>query len=103
MCVCVVQILGCVKAILLSDPTPQVQQSALLVLALLLKGLSRHSVEVLGDSLRDVYRILKQVEGERERDEATRDHARAALGELNHIMRDWAFPQPTLTKNITLF
>ena len=88
--------------LLVSDSTPQVQQAALLVLHLLLKGLSRHTVVILGDSLRDVYRLLKRVEGERGRDELTRTHARAALGELDHVMRDWAFPQQALTKNISI-
>ena len=95
------QVLGCVTQLLLTDPAPQVQQSALLVLTLLLKGLSRQSVEVLGGSLRDVYRLLKQVEGERGRDALTREHARASLGQLDQIMREWTFPQPSLTKDIT--
>ena len=88
--------------LLQSDPTPQVQQSALLVMTLLLKGLSHDSVEVLGDSLRDVYRLLKTVEREGGREDLTREHARAALSHLDLIMRTWAFPQPSLSKNITL-
>ena len=96
------QVLGCVTQLLHSDPTPQVQQSALLVLTLLLEGLSHHSVAVLGDSLRDVYHILKKVEREGGREELTRDHVRAALAQLDQIMRDWAFPQLTLSKNITI-
>lgn len=88
--------------ILLSDPTPQVQQAALLVLSLLLKGLSHNVISVLGDSLHDIYRLLKRVEGERERDDLTRAHARAALGELDCIMRDWAFPSQTFSKKITI-
>ena len=96
-CVVYVQVLGCVTDLLLSDPAPQVQQSALLVLTLLLKGLSHRSVEVLGGSLQEVYRLLKRVEGERERDEVTREHARAALAELEQIMKEWTFPKPSLT------
>ena len=97
-----VQVLGCVTQLLQSDPAPQVQQSALLVLTLLLKGLSHTTVEVLGDSLRDVYRLLKTVERERGREELTRDHARVVLAQLDEIMRDWAFPAPSLSKNITV-
>ena len=64
------QVLGCVSSILLTDSEPKVQQAAVLVLTLLLKGQSGHAVQLLGDSLRDVYRLLKQVEGS-ERDELT--------------------------------
>ena len=107
-CMCVrfilllVQVLGCVSQLLLSDSTPQVQQAALLVFNLLLKGLSHRTVDVLGDSLRDIYRLLKRVEGEGETDELTRAHAQAALRQLDDVMRDWAFPQQTLTKHITI-
>ena len=96
------QVLSCVKQLLLTDPSPQVQQASLLVLNLLLKGLSSAAVSVLGDSLRDLYRLLKQVEGETQRDELTRAHARAALGQLDCVMREWAFPQQTLSKKITV-
>ena len=79
------------------------QQAALLVLSLLLKGLSGNSaVEILGSSLRDVYHILKEVEGRREGNELTRTHAQAALGELDRVMRDSLFPQQTLKKKITI-
>ena len=96
------QVLSCVTQLLLTDPTPQVQQAALLVLNLLLKGLSHQTVGVLGDSLRDVYHLLKRVEGESHRDELTKTHARAALGQLDHVMREWIFPQQTFSKKITV-
>ena len=102
MTVSFVQILSCVTQLLQSDSTPQVQQAALLVISLLLKGLSHHTVHILEDSLRDVYRLLKCVEGERERDDLTRAHAQAALGQLDSVMKDWVFPQQKLTKNITI-
>lgn len=95
------QVLGCVSSVLLTDPEPKVQQAAVLVLTLLLKGQSGSAVQVLGDSLRDVYRLLKQVEGS-ERDELTRAHAQAALGELDRVMREWIFPQQTLEKKISI-
>ena len=96
------QVLSCVSQLLLCDPTPQVQRAALLVFSLLLKGLSHKTISVLGDSLHDIYHLLKHVEEEREGDELTRTHARAALGELDRVMRDWIFPQQTLSKNITI-
>ena len=76
---------SCVSHLLLSDSTPQVQQATLLVFNLLLKGLSHRTVDVLGDSLRDIYRLLKRVEGEGERDELTRAHAQAALQTITYL------------------
>ena len=63
------QVLSCVSQLLLCDPTPQVQRAALLVFSLLLKGLSHKTISVLGDSLHDIYHLLKHVEEEeRERE-----------------------------------
>ena len=61
------------------------------------------TVQVLGDSLLDVYRLLKRVEG-MERDELTRAHAQAALGELDSVMRTALFPEPNTRpqKKITI-
>ena len=94
--------LSCVSHILQTDQEPQVQQAALLVLSLLLKGLSGSAVEILGSSLRDIYHILKEVEGRREGNELTRTHAQAVLGELDRVMRDSLFPQQTFKKKITI-
>ncbi len=57
--------------------------------------------QVLGDSMREVYRLLKQVL-DTERNELTRTHAMAALGELDIVMRNLLFPQPLLSKKITI-
>ncbi len=56
-----------------------------------------------GDSLLEVYRLLKQVEGA-ERDELTQAHAQAALGELDSVMRTALFPEPNTRpqKKITI-
>ena len=51
------------------------------------------TMQALGDSLLEVYRLLKRVEG-LERDELTRAHAQAALGELDSVMRTFLFPEP---------
>lgn len=50
-------------------------------------------MQVLGESLLEVYRLLKRVEGV-ERDELTRAHSQAALGELDSVMRTVLFPEP---------
>ena len=96
-----IQVLNCVSSILLSDTEPRVRQAALLVLTLLLKGQGVSAVHVLGGSLRDVYRLLKQVEAA-ESDPLTRGHAQAALGELDLLVRDWAFPEQSLEKEISI-
>ena len=49
--------------------------------------------------LKELYRLLKTVE-ETDPDELTRTHARAALGELDTIMRTFLFPCPFYTKRI---
>ena len=88
-------------SILLSDTEPSVRQGALLVLTLLLKGQGVNAVHVLRGSLRDVYHLLKQVEAT-ESDPLSRAHAQAALGELDLLVRDWAFPEQSLEKKISI-
>ena len=50
-----------------------------------------------------MYRLLKCVES-RERDELTRAHAQAALGELDRVMRNFIFPHDSkeLIKKISV-
>lgn len=48
-------------------------------------------IQIMGQELLDVYRLLKSVEST-ERDELTRAHAQAALGELDVIMKNLLFP-----------
>ena len=66
-------------------------------------GTMHACMQVLGDSILDVYRLLKRVEGV-ERDELTRVHAQAALGELDSVMRTALFPEPNTRpqKKITI-
>lgn len=54
-----------------------------------------------GDSLLEVYRLLKYV-GASDEDELTRVHALACLGELDRIMKAFVFPPSSLTKKITV-
>ena len=54
-----------------------------------------------GESLLEMYRLLKKVEA-CDQDELTRTHALAALGELDTIMRKCLFPCTSLTKKITI-
>jgi hypothetical protein len=49
--------------------------------------------------LLDIYRELKHVDG-CEKDELTRAHAQAALGELDCLMRTLLFATPKLEKTI---
>ena len=55
-----------------------------------------------GESLLEMYRLLKRVESS-DLDELTRGHALAALRELDKIMRTLLFPSSSsLTKKITI-
>lgn len=60
-------------------------------------------LQVLGESLLEIYRLLKYVESN-ERDELTQAHAQAALGELDTVMRAFLFPEQSkqLTKKISI-
>ena len=59
-------------------------------------------VQDWAEPLLEVYRLLKQVERS-EKDDLTRDHAQAALGELDKVMRDFIFPkQGKMEKKITV-
>ena len=59
--------------------------------------------QVLGDSLREIYRLLKHVES-CDKDELTRVHAQAVLGELDKVMRNYIFPEQSkeLSKKISI-
>lgn len=62
-----------------------------------------HFLQSLSEELLEVYRILKSTES-REKDELTRIHAQAALGELDIVMRHYIFPTTStkLTKKISV-
>ncbi|XP_062508817.1 transport and Golgi organization protein 6 homolog [Corticium candelabrum] len=95
------ELLGCITAVVSHDPSPRVRRAAVLVVEKMITGLGKSCLEVMGDSIRDVYRLLKQVHAS-ERDEQTRIQAEAALGELDSIMRQGLFPSQELRKKIVV-
>ncbi|XP_048590647.1 transport and Golgi organization protein 6 homolog [Nematostella vectensis] len=93
------EVFSCLSAVLHTDKSEHVRRAATMVITLLLQGLEKDSIEVLGSSLKDIYRLLKLVEAT-DPDEATRVHAQRALGVLDAIMREFLFPKQTFTKRI---
>lgn len=63
--------------------------------------LSSRSQLLGGEVVAEVYRLLKRVESTEE-DPLTRSHAQAALGELDSAMRQFLFPEQTLSKKISV-
>ena len=55
----------------------------------------------MGEVLRDVYRLLKQVE-QCEQDPVARAHAQAALGELGTVARAFLHQDNKMEKKITI-
>lgn len=53
--------------------------------------------------MRDIYRLLKHVES-CDKDELTRVHAQAVMGELDNVMRRYIFPEQDkeLSKKISI-
>ena len=62
--------------------------------------LSSAPTQLLQSELKEVYHLLKRVEGTE--DGLTQEHARAALAELNQIMKEVLFPQQQLLKEISV-
>jgi hypothetical protein len=84
------EVLGCLTAVLQTD-TAEPRRAAMLVFTELIRGLKSDLFEVLSDQLTPTTRLLRRIE-DSDPDEVVRIHARAALGELNAVVR--AFMQP---------
>ncbi|XP_067047610.1 transport and Golgi organization protein 6 homolog isoform X1 [Acropora muricata] len=93
------EIFSCLSAVLKTDKACEVRRAAVLVVTLLLRGLEKNIMEVLGSTLKEIYQLLKLVEST-DNDPVTRGHARIALGELDAVTRAYLFPKPSLTKRI---
>ncbi|XP_066570075.1 transport and Golgi organization protein 6 homolog isoform X1 [Amia ocellicauda] len=91
----------CLSAILKTDREAEVRRAAVHVIALLLRGLSDRSMQVLSEVLRDLYRALKLVV-QMDRDDITVLHAQLALEELDDVVRRFIFPEQKLEKKIVV-
>lgn len=85
------EMLECVRCVLITDKDVQPQRGAVHLLTLLLRGLGTDAFESLGSSLVEILRLLRHVEDTAE-DEIVRVHARAALGELHTITKQFMDP-----------
>uniref|UniRef100_A0AAR2KNG3 Transport and golgi organization 6 homolog (Drosophila) n=1 Tax=Pygocentrus nattereri TaxID=42514 RepID=A0AAR2KNG3_PYGNA len=92
---------SCLTALIKTEKEAEVRRAAVHVIALLLRGLSDKTTQVLGDVLLELYRALKWVV-RTDSDEVAVLHAQLALEELDDIMRKFIFPQQKLEKKIVV-
>ncbi|XP_062923363.1 transport and Golgi organization protein 6 homolog [Mobula hypostoma] len=91
----------CLSAVVKTEREAEVRRAAIHVITLLLRGLCDKALQVLGDVLRDLYRLLK-FSVQRDVDEVVRLHAQLALEELDLVVRRALFPEEKLEKEITV-
>ena len=84
------------------DSSPEVRRGAVGVIRNLLRGLGVDAIEALGgEVMKELYRLLKYVY-ETDRDDATRLQAQLVYEELDVLMRQFLFPEPSLVKKISV-
>ncbi|XP_026143171.1 transport and Golgi organization protein 6 homolog isoform X2 [Carassius auratus] len=91
----------CLTALIKTDKEAEVRRAAVHVIALVLRGLSDKTTQVLGDVLLELYRALKWVVRS-DPDEVAVLHAQIALEELDDVMRRFIFPRQKLEKRIVV-
>ncbi|XP_065139412.1 transport and Golgi organization protein 6 homolog isoform X2 [Paramisgurnus dabryanus] len=91
----------CLTALIKTDREAEVRRAAVHVIALVLKGLSDKTTQVLGDVLLELYRALKWVVRS-DPDDVAVLHAQLALEELEDVMKRFIFPQQKLEKKIVV-
>ncbi|XP_061102382.1 transport and Golgi organization protein 6 homolog [Conger conger] len=91
----------CLTAVIKTEREVEVRRAAVHVIALLLRGLSDKTTQVLGDVLLDLYRALKSVV-RTDSDDVTVLHAQLALEELDDVMKKFLFPVQKLEKKIVV-
>ncbi|XP_072242834.1 transport and Golgi organization protein 6 homolog [Leuresthes tenuis] len=95
------EISSCLTALIKTEREAEVRRAAVHVIALLLRGLSDKTTQVLRDVLLDLYRALKWVVRS-DPDQVAVLHAQLALEELDDVMRRFIFPQQKLEKKIVV-
>lgn len=91
----------CLTALIKTEKEAEVRRAAVHVIALLLRGLSDKTTQVLGDVLLELYRALKWVVRS-DPDSVAVLHAKIALEELDDVMRRFIFPEQKLEKKIVV-
>ncbi|KAF3689280.1 Transport and Golgi organization protein 6 -like protein [Channa argus] len=92
---------SCLTAVIKTEKEAEVRRAAVHVIALLLRGLSEKTTQVLSDVLLDLYRALKWVVRS-DPDEVAVLHAQLALEELDDVMKSFIFPEQKLEKKIVV-
>ncbi|KAJ8335527.1 hypothetical protein SKAU_G00388690 [Synaphobranchus kaupii] len=92
---------SCLTALIKTEREVEVRRAAVHVIALLLRGLSDKTTQVLGDVLLDLYRALKWLV-RADSDDVTVLHAQLALEELDDVMKKFLFPVQKLEKKIVV-
>ncbi|XP_041047651.1 transport and Golgi organization protein 6 homolog [Carcharodon carcharias] len=95
------EVTACLAAIVKTEHEAEVRRAAVHVITLLLRGLGEKTLQVLGDVLRDLYRLLKYVI-QTDDDEVVVLHAQLTLEELDHVVRRFLFPEEKLQKKIVI-
>ncbi|XP_062575035.1 transport and Golgi organization protein 6 homolog isoform X2 [Saccostrea cucullata] len=93
------EVFTCCSALLKSDSDVEVRKASALTLTLILRGLGKSVLQVLGSVIRDLYQLLKLTERS-EKDEGVRRQIILAYNELDDIMREELFPKQVLQKKI---
>lgn len=91
----------CLTSLIKTDREAEVRRAAVHVIALVLRGLSDKTTQVLADVLLELYRALKWVVRS-DPDDVVKLHAQIALEELDDVMRRFIFPQQKLEKKIVV-
>ncbi|KAK5894013.1 hypothetical protein CesoFtcFv8_010750 [Champsocephalus esox] len=92
---------SCLTALIKTEKEAEVRRASVHVIALLLRGLSDKTTQVLSDVLLDLYRALKWVVRS-DPDGVAVLHAQLALEELDDVMRRFIFPEQKLQKKIVV-
>lgn len=95
------EIFTCLNSCVKYDDSVEVRRAAVLVITLLLRGLGNNAFQVVGDTLKDLYRILKHVYIV-DKDDVVKVHVQLALEELDLIMKGFLFPKQSLSKKINV-
>ncbi|XP_061578283.1 transport and Golgi organization protein 6 homolog [Cololabis saira] len=95
------EVSSCLTALIKTEKEAEVRRAAVHVIALLLRGLSDKTTQVLSSVLLDLYRALKWVLRS-DPDQVAVLHAQLALEELDAVMRRFIFPEQKLEKKIVV-
>ncbi|KAG1686328.1 Transport and Golgi organization protein 6 [Nymphon striatum] len=95
------ELLLCLRCAISETEECEVRRAAVLVITLIFQGCGVHTLKVLEQDIKDIYRVLKFIH-QIDKDDVVRLHAQVALEELNKIMKQMMFPNQNLVKEIKI-